>query len=194
MLRFSGCTGLKKPDPIQGLRPLSSHSGYGRFRPIAVIAALGPLPIGNGSYVRSGRLADPSQTPARSWGAASPNGRLLSLIMNNVDAGSINFAANRLNGEQEKSVPKGKPGSKDRSGPFRPSSQELRDFRLALLRDPDAGAEHLRGSCRRGHPVTLRNTVSLGRTGYRCRVCRQRTSLESLHRANAADGHGHTVA
>jgi hypothetical protein len=91
---------------------------------------------------------------------------------NSIIASLVFPALCRANGwpcSKEKSVPRGKPGSKDRSGPFRASSQELRMFRLALLQNPDGGAEHLRGPCRRGHPVTLRNTVRLGSGGYRCR-------------------------
>ena len=81
-------------------------------------------------------------------------------------------------------MPQGKPGSKDRSGPFRHFSLETRMFRLAVLQDPEAGAAHLRRPCREGHPVTLGNTVRIGRAGYHCRLCRRAIALKSLHRRN----------
>jgi hypothetical protein len=48
-------------------------------------------------------------------------------------------------------------------------------------------ALHLRGPCEAGHPVTIENTVSVGDgNGYRCRECRRKIALASLHRKQAA--------
>jgi transposase-like protein len=38
-----------------------------------------------------------------------------------------------------------------------------------------------RGPCKAGHPVTLENTVRVGKAGYRCRECRRATGLKHWH-------------
>lgn len=81
-------------------------------------------------------------------------------------------------------MPTGVPGSKVRRV-IRRSSPELRQFRLDRMQNPDRDASHLRGACKFAHPTTLENTVRLGNTGYFCRLCRRKTSLESKHRIEA---------
>ena len=64
----------------------------------------------------------------------------------------------------------------------RPVSRELRQFRVMRYANPDATAFHLRGPCDARHVVTYENTVSVGRSGYRCRLCRLKAVKESLRK------------
>ena len=65
------------------------------------------------------------------------------------------------------------------------STAELRSFRVERLAAPDADASGLRGPCLANHPLTMKNTVRIGRAGYRCRICRRTTSSESLKRVSS---------
>jgi transposase-like protein len=42
-------------------------------------------------------------------------------------------------------------------------------------------ASKLRGRCQAGHPVTMENTVRVGKAGYRCKECRRSTALKHWH-------------
>jgi hypothetical protein len=77
------------------------------------------------------------------------------------------------------------------AGVQRPVSTEIRLFRVARLAEPEADASHLRQECASGHPVTMGNTVPVGKAGYRCRQCRRELAYRSLQRKRSSiDGTG----
>ena len=69
---------------------------------------------------------------------------------------------------------------------YRVASRELRQFRVTRMAAPNAIASHLRGPCAASHPLTLENTVRIGRSGYRCRMCRRQLANASRRAANEA--------
>ena len=68
---------------------------------------------------------------------------------------------------------------------FRVASREIRQFRVTRMAAPHAVASHLRGPCVADHPVTLENTVRIGRAGFRCRLCRRKLADASRRQALA---------
>jgi hypothetical protein len=66
---------------------------------------------------------------------------------------------------------------------LRAHSQAELDRRIEEI----AEAYRLRGPCKAGHPVTLKNTQRVGNGGYRCKECRRKITRESARKMRRED-------